>query len=505
MEKKQKKVQSYNFVKSLKTSLFLFSAFLIFSGISSDFSYCRQLNHIKTPDFSGIFYPSDKKKLISLLNDFFAKSSKKNTPGRVYGMICPHAGYVYSGKIAAKNYKQVMDENYNTVVILCSSHHYILKKTAVYPDGGFRTPLGFLEVDKRFADDLLEDNPETIESNRSAFKQEHAIEVQLPFIQTALGKAKIVPLVIPSNSFKICQKIASGLEKLIKERSDVLVIASSDLSHFHDKYYAEKIDRRTLSLILNSDPRKLFECVQKGENEMCGSSAVATLMLLMESLSVNNIEVVDYATSADSDLIPKPDNSRVVGYASILFKKEEFMLSLNQKKQLLNVARKAITDYLKDKQKNPVTTEDKMLLEHRGAFVTINKNNALRGCIGLITAEKPLIEVVYEMAIQAAVGDPRFPDLKTSELKDIELEISVLSPLEEIEDVSRIQVGTHGLLIRKGFHSGLLLPQVATEYNWDKQEFLEHTCLKAGLSADDWKKGAQIYIFQAQVFNEQEI
>ncbi len=178
------------------------------------------------------------------------------------------------------------------------------------------------------------------------------------------------------------------------------------------------------------------------------------------------------------------------------------MLTDTQKRQLLETARKSMTEYVKSRKRLKAQTTDSVLSEFRGAFVTLTKNGVLRGCIGRIAADIPLINVVNEMAIEAATGDPRFPQVSSNELDNIHIEISALSPITIIKNIDEIKVGTHGLIIRKGFNSGLLLPQVATEYNWTKEEFLQHTCLKAGLGINDWKKGAEISIFSAEVFGE---
>lgn len=180
------------------------------------------------------------------------------------------------------------------------------------------------------------------------------------------------------------------------------------------------------------------------------------------------------------------------------------MLTQTQKKELLSMARKSIRDYLKAGEHQKIQTDDPIFSEHRGAFVTLHKNGMLRGCIGRIVSDEPLIKVICDMGIAAATADPRFPNVSESELDSIDLEISVLSPIELITDINIIEVGKHGLIIQKGFRSGLLLPQVATEYGWSKEEFLQHTCLKAGLNPEDWKKEAKIYIFSAEVFGEEE-
>jgi AmmeMemoRadiSam system protein A len=178
-------------------------------------------------------------------------------------------------------------------------------------------------------------------------------------------------------------------------------------------------------------------------------------------------------------------------------------LSEAEKKALLDVVRKTIEARLTGKSIPEFHLGSEVLKEKRGAFVTLKKHDHLRGCIGYIEARKPLYKTVGEMALAAAFDDPRFPPLKPDELKNVAVEISILSPLKQVKDVDEIEVGIHGLYITKGFHSGLLLPQVATEHGWDRLTFLQETCYKAGLQRDAWKeKDAKFYIFSAEVIGE---
>jgi len=175
-------------------------------------------------------------------------------------------------------------------------------------------------------------------------------------------------------------------------------------------------------------------------------------------------------------------------------------LSEKDKEQLKEIAKKAIESVLFGQSGEPVNPGEN-LREKGGAFVTIKKKGDLRGCIGYIRAVLPIHQTVKEAAVQAAFHDPRFRPLDKSEWKDIEIEISVLTPMKKIEDVQEIEVGKHGLYIEKGYDSGLLLPQVATECDWDRMTFLEQTCCKAGLPRDSWKRaGVNIYIFSADIF-----
>lgn len=186
--------------------------------------------------------------------------------------------------------------------------------------------------------------------------------------------------------------------------------------------------------------------------------------------------------------------------------KEAEMLNNEERTFLLQLARDTIHARLKGKPLPPCEPTSEILKEPRGAFVTIHTHGALRGCIGYVEPIKPLWQTVQEMAVAAAFQDPRFPALKEAEYGDIEIEISVMSPLQGVKNIDEIEVGKHGIIIRRGFHSGLLLPQVATEQGWDRDTFLEHTCYKAGLPADAWKKeDTEIQVFSAEVFSEKEL
>lgn len=173
------------------------------------------------------------------------------------------------------------------------------------------------------------------------------------------------------------------------------------------------------------------------------------------------------------------------------------------KKTLLNLARNTIIKYLADGTRVPLPEAKGALGEICGAFVTLHKGGDLRGCIGNMVGYGPLVETIQEMAIAAATEDPRFPRVREDELKDIDIEISVLSPMKKIKDVCEIEVGRHGIIMRRGMNQGVLLPQVATEWNWDRDEFLRHTCQKAGLPTEAWKEPETIIeIFSAEVFGE---
>ncbi|MFH1239252.1 MAG: AmmeMemoRadiSam system protein A, partial [bacterium] len=229
-------------------------------------------------------------------------------------------------------------------------------------------------------------------------------------------------------------------------------------------------------------------------------------MLAAKQLGADKINVLKYANSGDV----ARDKSRVVGYSASAITKTTLekggtkMLNKAQQEQLLKIARQTIETYLTTRKKPDFNITDKDLQDEQGAFVTLHKNGDLKGCIGNIIGRQPLWETVRDMAIESATGDPRFSPVTKEELKDIDIEISVLTKPERVKSADQIIMGTHGVIVRKGFSSGVFLPQVATETGWSKEEFLSYLCSqKAGLPAEAWKdKDTELYIFSAQVFGE---
>lgn len=472
---------------------------------------------VKLPNVAGAFYPDNPQELSQMIDGFLEKATPASENQDVFALISPHAGYGFSGQVAASGYKLIKSRPYKTVIVIAPSHHYGFNGFSVYPNGIFRTPLGDLEIDGEFAEKLL-NKEEEVSFRTAAFEKEHSIEVQLPFLQKVLPGFKIVPIITGDVTLSNCRKLASLLKDAIGERRDILVVASTDMYHGYDYQEAEKVDKMTLSYLKNMDDEGLYYGLREEKLQLCvGFGAVVTLILSKE-LGYNRLEVLDYTNSAIvTD--KKTKGSWTVGYASCAIgaqtvkekaqgvkqeKREEAMLNKEQRKRLLEIARNSIETYLKTRKKLEVTEKDPLLLKEMGAFVTLHKQGELRGCIGNLVGRGPLYLTVRDMAVEAAVDDPRFSAVTLPELKDIDIEVSALSPLERIDSVEKIKLGTHGVLVKRGFNSGVFLPQVATETGWSKDEFLSSLCAhKAGLEPDAWKdKSTDIYIFTAEIFSE---
>jgi len=232
-------------------------------------------------------------------------------------------------------------------------------------------------------------------------------------------------------------------------------------------------------------------------------------MAIAQKKKADQIKLLKYANSGD---VAIGDKSQVVGYSAIAFSWPEqpsasfaFEINHEQRAKLLEIARASVENHILKKQLPQFETDDPLLNQNLGAFVTLKKHGQLRGCIGRFEPDFPLYEVVSKMAVAAATEDYRLFPVQANELNDLEYEVSVLSPLRQIDDWQEIEIGKHGVQIKKGFKSGVFLPQVATENNWDLEEFMGNLCEhKAGLARDAWKTDQiDIYVFTAEVFGEE--
>jgi AmmeMemoRadiSam system protein B/AmmeMemoRadiSam system protein A len=453
---------------------------------------------VRKPVVAGAFYDGDKAALAARIDAYLGAVKDLPALGDVRAIICPHAGYVYSGPTAAYAYKLVQGKPYEAVIIIGTSHQYALDGASIYLQGGFETPLGVAPVDEELASAIAKASGFSYVPEAHA--KEHSVEVQVPFIQKALPAAKIVPIVMGYPTRRNVYALAEGIAKACSEKK-VLIVASTDLSHYLPKAEANSVDSKTISLVKNASADTLIAKCARGENIMCGGGGVAAALIALKKTGQPQVEVLRYTDSSEAT----GDESAVVGYvaAAITVGKPaaEFSLSAEEKKELLRLARQAVETYVAEKKVVAYETKDPNLLAERGAFVTLKKGGELRGCIGFIEPVASLCETVIQTAIYAATEDNRFSPVQPEELSELEYEISVLTPLQKIDNPRLVQVGKHGLIIAMGRNRGVLLPQVPVENNWDRETFLGQACLKAGLPPDAWKKGAEISVFEAIVFH----
>lgn len=472
---------------------------------------------IRKPAVAGMFYPSNPAELAKTIAGLFADVEKTPISGRPAAIIAPHAGYPYSGKTAAKAYKLLEGEEYDTVVIVSPSHTVFFKGSSVFSGDAYQTPLGNVEIDKELATRIASVNPTSVYFSNMGHasggaRGEHALEVQLPFLQIVLGKFKLVAIVMGDQESDSIRALGETLAGILKD-TNTLLIASTDLSHFHSEKAANRLDSAVRKAIEQYDPAELMETLDSGKGEACGGGPVCAVMTAAKRMGAKEVTFLEYTTSGATT----GDFEEVVGYLSAVItqqrarvpkptigsrpatKQELETLTDDDKLILKKIVRDAIAAKLDGAKYTPPSSE--RLEQKRGLFVTLTLDGELRGCIGTIRARAPISEATADMAQAAAFEDPRFPELTRDEFERLEYEISVLSSLERVRDFSDIVVGRDGLMIKLNMHTGLLLPQVATENDWDYVQFLEQTCLKAGISRNSYKdKHAEIYRFTAEIF-----
>jgi AmmeMemoRadiSam system protein B/AmmeMemoRadiSam system protein A len=469
----------------------------------------------RQPAVAGQFYPAKADELKQMLASMFARAVPPGKAKNVAAIIVPHAGYIYSGEVAASGFHQIdASKAYDNIFIIGPSHHVGFEGASVYTEGNFITPLGTVEVNRELGKKLIKECA-MFSDRTDAHAEEHSVEVQVPFLQYIMKKHfRIVPIVVGANSQETCRKLADALRPYLNDRN--LFVISSDFSHYPGYDDAVRADSNTAAAILSNSPTNLVQAMQRNEEarmpnlvtSLCGWSGVLTFLDMTTADAALRFTKVQYRNSGDS---PAGDRSRVVGYCAIAVSRAvkqertaKFELLERDKSLLLSMARQAVEAVVERKDPPPVDpgTLSEALRAPCGAFVTLNKNHALRGCIGRFDATEPLYKVVRMMAVAAATQDPRFSPVESAEIPDLEIEISVLTPMRRIHSIDEFELGRQGIYMKSGNRSGTFLPQVAGETGWTKEEFFGHCSQdKAGMGWDGWKS-AELYVYEALVFGE---
>ena len=482
-------------------------------------TYSQSNSTDRNPVVAGSFYEAEKEMLIKDLAGLFESCRKSQENWNVRAIISPHAGYVFSGKIAAAAYSAVPGNAlYNNIFIIGSSHVMSFDGASVYNTGDFITPMGKVTVNREIANKLIKDN-RVFNFPTKAHIEEHSIEVQLPLLQYYFkNKPMIVPIIIGTNNEKTVKQISQALRPWFTP--DNLFIISSDFSHYPPYKEAVETDKLTAMGILSDDPQTFLNTLKKNSvkqidglvTSMCGWTSGLALLYLAENNKQLEFKLIDYCNSGNS---PSGGKDRVVGYNAIALiekkqngenkntGKEEFSFTKEEKSLLFSLVRKSIESKLYPQRSVPdeKAIPEKLMIP-AGAFVTLKINGTLRGCIGRFFSSDPLFEVVKASAISSAFEDPRFSPITREEYKKTDIEITVLGPLKKINNINEIILGRHGIYIKKDSRSGTMLPQVATENGWTREEFLGYTSHdKAGLGWEGWKN-ADLYIYEGVVLDE---
>lgn len=468
---------------------------------------------------AGSWYPADPETLRQWLDELAPRPLPEKHPD-LRGIVSPHAGPVFSGRVALNAYAQVDPARVDRVVVLAPSHSArVSNRVLLSGAAGFRTPLGTVEADDAFARKL--GDAAEAELGDAAIAREHGFWIQLPFLQYVLGaRFRIVPLIVGDLPPGARDRVAGRLRSLLDDRT--LVVASSDFTHYGLRFgyvpfssnveeKLRKLDGAVAERILEKDIEGFLAILDKTGATVCGRDPIALwLALLPESM---RLVQVDYDTSGHQT--GEWENS--VSYCSIVAlgswseaarpDPPEF-LEREDRIRLLDLARRTLREVVTAKNAALPDPEAVGIVpspgmqRKAGGFVTLHKHGALRGCIGEIFPTRPIWRVVRDHTIDAARHDPRFPAVRPEELDAIDIEISALTPPVPVRGPAQIQTGRHGIVLSKQGRQAVFLPQVAVEQGWTLEETLRHLSLKAGLPPDAWRNGAEFLIFEAQVFSE---
>ncbi len=502
-----------------------------------------ETENVRSAQFAGMFYPGDSETLRENVKKYLSEAEPQ-VPSRLQkvrpaALVVPHAGYRYSGRTAAHAYRLLKDTKKPTRIVLLGPSHRVRmgSRVSVPPYSACRTPLGELPIDVEARDVLAK--TDVCISEALVHNREHSLEVQLPFLQALWqDPPPVLPIVVGQLDAEGCRTVAEAVASVADENT--LLIVSSDFTHYGSRFgftpfsdasgeelmtKIRELDVGAVERMKQCDPAGFRDYVEETGATICGADPITVMLEMCCPKKGQEGRLLHYSTSADATSGSGSSVSYVAyaawsGTEKVRRQPEEKqtaeqeddsseeqsandVYSEQQKRTLLRTARKAIEGYVKQGESPEVDPADycEKLRRERGAFVTLKKNGQLRGCMGYVAAVKPLVHAVADMAVRAASKDPRFQAVREQELSELSIEISVLSPFREVKDPQNVKVGTHGLMIVKGRRSGLLLPQVPTEQSWDRKEFLQGTCRKAGLPPDGWKD-AKLYTFTAHVFGE---
>jgi len=473
---------------------------------------------VLSPAVAGSYYPSDPQELKTLADSLLTQANQAaeiKGPPRV--LIVPHAGWAYSGPTAATAFKTLQGHSYERVIILGSSHQAAFTYVSIYPAGLWETPLGRVEVDQTWANQLASRDPLLV-LDAQVQQSEPTLEVELPFLQTVLSNFKIVPILLGQIDRDSEQQLVQSLAALMD--SSTLLVVSSDLAHYPSASVAEEVDAQTTGAILTGEVGEFDQAINQALAQgypnlvtcACGARAIQVGMEVAKQLNLSPWQLLALTHSGEV----MGDREQVVGYAALVAaghpEPEERRvgesvgkLTEEAKMELLGLARQTLESYLLRGETPAVEVKSALAKQPRGAFVTLRtKEGQLRGCIGTFEASQPLWQVVQKMAISAATQDPRFVPVTRQELDSLKIEISVLSPRQRVSSADEIVLDRDGVWVERDGRSGVFLPQVATETGWTKEEFLSQLCSqKAGLPANCWQdRDTILYTFEAEEFGE---
>ena len=465
----------------------------------------------RTAKVAGEFYPDEQAELLNLIQELLQRQSDRAVAHKPRILIVPHAGYQYSGLVAAAGFSQLRGFAYDGVVVVGFTHRAQFPGSSVDTRESYETPLGEIPVNLE-AVAVLQTFPGIGHVEEAHESHEHSLEVELPFLQTVLKRFRLVPILMGSISIQEAGQLTDALVALSR-LGDYLFVFSTDLSHYHSHDKATVIDETTVNSVLVETPQAVARLFDHRSIEACGRGPILTSLLLAERLGFLGRELVYYANSGDTFGSPE----RVVGYAAIVMSERPMASKGRLSKQagsvLVHASRRWLEDVIGGKQTKPTLTVLRRevsqlgmpeLQRSAGMFVTLRRHGQLRGCVGRVQSDQPLAKLCPMVALDAATHDARFPPVDKDELGDLQLEVSVLTPPSSLKTLTDLVPGRDGVMLEFEGHRGVFLPQVWEETGWTHLEFLRELARqKAGLPPDAWQH-ANLSVFQAQIFEEPE-
>lgn len=499
----------------------------------------------RPPALAGSWYPEGRAHLVAGAHFLMRLAAGAPAlPAKPVALVVPHAGWTYSGLAAATAFRLLKPGDFERVVVVAPSHHGFFRGFALDDATAYRTPLGDVPLCDGFAASLAGAEARVV---TGVSEREHAVEIELPFLQAALGRFCLVPVLVGDTDDALERSFAGRLAGLDDGRT--LFVFSSDFAHYGPRFdfqpfgaltpgVREKVramDDRGAALLARADARGFRDYLRETGNTICGRHGLATLLELLPRIAPRGGAVL-LAHYASGDLPGLEDDSSV-SYVAMAFLREAPAgasfgpplvalprledapvgtpaLSAADGVRLVRLARAALTTHFLDRDDLgrelaawPPGPERE---RRQGVFVTLNRTDPdeirargrLRGCIGQPEATFPLYYGTVQAALDAALRDPRFEPVSAAELSRLEIEVTVLSPRRPVASWRDVRLGTHGIVLQKADKSALFLPQVAKEQGWSVEETLTALAEKAGLPGDAWKEGASLSVFTGQVFEE---
>ena len=503
---------------------------------------CSKADEVRPPAVAGAFYERMPVALEAQVEALLAGNTAPQTNGTLVAAVVPHAGYVFSGRCAAGIYSLVASGQYERVIILAPSHHVAFRGVSL-PDAGltaYATPLGDVALDRDVCDALRRKEGFVVKAG--ADTREHAIEVQLPFLQRTDRTFKLVPLICGYVTAAQVEAVAEALVRYLG--TNTLLIVSSDFTHYGPNYdfapFSENVPERLQEWLSQAtgqiaalDVEGFDRHCRDTHDTICGETPIRIALALLKrgrvpvhgkvlrlatsgALTGHYENSVSYAAigffgDGPARAVPEQNVSKETTAREVMTVKEHRSgewtpgLTDGEKQTLFAIARDTLkwcVDGGKGKFSFDTYAITPVMKTNTATFVTLKIQGQLRGCIGSLMPVEPLYVSVHDNAINAAIHDPRFTPVTPAELSRIEVDVSILSSIRDIDSIQEFKVGQHGIILEKGRYRAVYLPEVATEQGWTVEETLSSLSMKAGLPSDAWRQGAKFKVFESAVLSE---